>query len=651
VDRTPLRTEVPISILTLPRLTSVGRLAPRCISNRRAGRGICAAESLTPAFVIMGVGSIYAESILLFTEIIDLTMPNSWFQPTPGDAEPSFVSSDGTRSTYDLVETCIVTLLLCSWTSIHLDIPGGKDRGSYRRAIWQKVQWTATGILFPELILWMAFAEFWEARCLCFELAKLKELNERREGGVESQATITVNEIKSEITVIETSTATEVNCNKCGSSKCTTENFTKPNNLMSIPSLVPMANPTPESTLSRVRRQMKELRKHKKLFKLPIYPKGLEVGFFIEMGGLEIDVGKVTPSVKDPSNATNGSPETCSLEQEGKVTLPMENEDPPNTIRGRVTSAGALFLAEVGLLPDIDVAQVKDKSKADLLTKVLVCFQASWMVVQCIVRDLTRLPISLLELSTVMHVMCALLIYGMWFKKPQDVGVPKRISPAKATKGLTCHQINQLKGLVESLDQSGSIQLSHSTKTDIAEVSIFIGAILGLIASGVYGGVHLTVWNGHFPTRLERALWRISSCFIVGMPAFLVIFLLLLKLVRDAAKGMKGFGRWEVTVADGWIYTSRSDLAESAQSANTRVHPKTSWNLYKPHSKFIGDLIEGEKWVMFTIYIVLVTLQTVATILYLSARAYVVVEAFLSLRSLPKGVYTKIQWVEMIPHV
>jgi len=62
---------------------------------------------------------------------------------------------------------------------------------------------------------------------MCFELAKLKKPNESREGGVGSQTNTTANEIKSEITVIETSapanqTTTPARniCGECGTSKC-----------------------------------------------------------------------------------------------------------------------------------------------------------------------------------------------------------------------------------------------------------------------------------------------------------------------------------------------------------------------------------------------------------------------------------------------
>ncbi|KAL7266276.1 hypothetical protein RUND412_011184, partial [Rhizina undulata] len=64
---------------------------------------------------------------------------------------------------------------------------------------------------------------------------------------------------------------------------------------------------------------------------------------------------------------------------------------------------------------------VKALSKTDVLAKVLACTQASWFVVQCIARKASGLPVLLIELHTVTHVMCALVIFLFWLRKPQHV--------------------------------------------------------------------------------------------------------------------------------------------------------------------------------------------------------------------------------------
>ena len=76
------------------------------------------------------------------------------------------------------------------------------------------------------------------------------------------------------------------------------------------------------------------------------------------------------------------------------------------------------------LIPDIAETQIKDKSKADGLAKIIVCLQALWFCVQCITRVSQRKAISLLELNTFAHAFCALLIYALWWHKPQDIEEP-----------------------------------------------------------------------------------------------------------------------------------------------------------------------------------------------------------------------------------
>lgn len=86
------------------------------------------------------------------------------------------------------------------------------------------------------------------------------------------------------------------------------------------------------------------------------------------------------------------------------------------------------FLAFAGqhfdLFPDISENEIRDKSKASALAKTLVCIQAGWFCVQCIARLSQGLAISLLELNTFAHAICALLVYLLWWYKPLDIEEP-----------------------------------------------------------------------------------------------------------------------------------------------------------------------------------------------------------------------------------
>ena len=82
----------------------------------------------------------------------------------------------------------------------------------------------------------------------------------------------------------------------------------------------------------------------------------------------------------------------------------------------RVLPDGIHFLAREGTFVDIPSAAISDKSKANLLGKGLVCIQVLWFVVQCVARKVTRYPLVLLEINTMVHVICGLLMYVLWWK-------------------------------------------------------------------------------------------------------------------------------------------------------------------------------------------------------------------------------------------
>ena len=89
-----------------------------------------------------------------------------------------------------------------------------------------------------------------------------------------------------------------------------------------------------------------------------------------------------------------------------------------------LTPRGIALLAEGGLLPTISREEIADKSKADNLAKTLVCLQAGWMVLQVIARVAYSLPVTLLEINTIGHVICAFIIYVLWWHKPKLIHEP-----------------------------------------------------------------------------------------------------------------------------------------------------------------------------------------------------------------------------------
>lgn len=101
-----------------------------------------------------------------------------------------------------------------------------------------------------------------------------------------------------------------------------------------------------------------------------------------------------------------------------------------------LTTDGVLFLAENGVFCRVRPSDIKDKSKADYIAKVLVCIQVLWLLGLVIERKVAQLPITMLELHTLVHVFCALAMYALWFQKPLSVQCPTSISYGRLEVGM-----------------------------------------------------------------------------------------------------------------------------------------------------------------------------------------------------------------------
>jgi len=96
-----------------------------------------------------------------------------------------------------------------------------------------------------------------------------------------------------------------------------------------------------------------------------------------------------------------------------------------NSPKLALTAKGVWQLAVLGCeLPDIPLQSIKDRSKANTFAKGIACIQASYLILQLIARLANRLPITLLEINTLGHALCALILFLFWLRKPYDVQSP-----------------------------------------------------------------------------------------------------------------------------------------------------------------------------------------------------------------------------------
>ncbi|KAI4241836.1 MAG: hypothetical protein LQ352_007375 [Teloschistes flavicans] len=92
-----------------------------------------------------------------------------------------------------------------------------------------------------------------------------------------------------------------------------------------------------------------------------------------------------------------------------------------------LTPRGVALLASCGYLPRISTEDILDKNKSDNVSKLLSVLQALWMFVQIISRLYGQLAITLLEVNTLAHIICALIIYALWWNKPKLINEPTKL--------------------------------------------------------------------------------------------------------------------------------------------------------------------------------------------------------------------------------
>ena len=80
----------------------------------------------------------------------------------------AWVSSPNGRGTFDLLQSCVLTLVLCVWTAMHLNIPPHKQPIS---KLWRSyLKWSILGVFGPEMIIYIAWMQNNSARSISNEM-------------------------------------------------------------------------------------------------------------------------------------------------------------------------------------------------------------------------------------------------------------------------------------------------------------------------------------------------------------------------------------------------------------------------------------------------------------------------------------------------
>ncbi|KAF2873012.1 hypothetical protein BDV95DRAFT_568538 [Massariosphaeria phaeospora] len=85
---------------------------------------------------------------------------SSFYGVVPGNHTTKWQPEPTFRGTFSILSSCLITMTLCVWTAVHLNIPEQPETGLFTRQTRRKITWLFVGLFAPELIAWTA----WEQR-------------------------------------------------------------------------------------------------------------------------------------------------------------------------------------------------------------------------------------------------------------------------------------------------------------------------------------------------------------------------------------------------------------------------------------------------------------------------------------------------------
>ncbi|KAF8660452.1 hypothetical protein AX16_001632 [Volvariella volvacea WC 439] len=352
-------------------------------------------------------------------------------------------------------------------------------------------------------------------------------------------------------------------------------------------------------------------------------------GFFVQMGGL-----------------------VQQIEREGEITYQVVGVTTPGK---RHVNWGDIRI------PRIPEKEIKDRGKGDFLSKAIVVLQTTWFVAQCIARGAQGLAITKIEVITVAFAALNVIIYGLWWDKPLNVGYPIYFD----------ENGNRVDGPVEEIEETWYHKVFRSIKR-------CLGGRRGSIDERNEVAGHQRIWQDMI--EYSKGCWRRGS---------------LRRLGRICMKGL---------TAPFAVFSPFRDMVEEQGLSNrgTSVHPfYASWMDNNKHERtmvfgfvagalyggihFIGLMsATGTEWILWfflSLFLLFLTLSTVAAyiarflssnhldgtpaepglnifktfwifpVLYVALHTLVFFFAFYSLQTLPESAYQKIRWTEFIPHI
>ena len=204
---------------------------------------------------------------------------------------------------------------------------------------------------------------------------------------------------------------------------------------------------------------------------------GLQGAFILLMGGYTIKRDWIEE--EKPKQVVTLTPKGFEklldgiLEGDREPQLPLAGEEKGGRDPEQRKKENLRKLKSRLLFNPFDGDEVSERGNANGVSKAIVLCQTLWFVIQCLIRRIHRLPVTLVEVQVSIQILYAASMYAFWWSKPLDVKEPVAITLNKRLWDLLVHSgegQGEEEGQPDTAEsKNGVISVStHSDHTDIS---------------------------------------------------------------------------------------------------------------------------------------------------------------------------------------
>ena len=453
-----------------------------------------------------------------------------------------FVPPSGGRNTMSLVHGCVWTVIICSWSSIHPNLPSSDD--SKWDVIVRRAKWMLVGIVAPEYVAFVATREWYEVRWLLKEIRRIMALRRSKhtDGQMTGSILIGADVLSPGLLPDEGVIHGDAREGLDQEAAIALECLDKQDRSQSIRSLAKSAivediNEDSQHTASG---PVPSADDDEQISSESAPQLTVEYAYYVYMGGFELLLSE-KPTVR--LNAL----QFLDFLKNGQIDL-----------------------------PDVSTKTIRGLSKSDVFAKSWPCVQMFWFITVLVTRVISRRPLTTLELYTAGQVCCTLASYFGWWKKPKNVEVP---TPIRFKGKLEDVQVIRKKDVPDKSRNDSRVGNNDTINRRRTGMKLF--TLVGFLPTLVFGTCHLLGWYQYFNTPAEKILWRTSSvcCLVLPLAAVALGDITRRGCAQSLSPGISVLVYLYV-VFRMYIYV---EMFAGLRQVPSAVYEDSNWTRYIPH--------------------------------------------------------------------